>query len=173
MNIALLAEFESADALLRATHVLGAKMRVETFAPIDLPAVDVTLKLPRSPLAKLAFGGGMAGFVSVYALQWWTSVHAYPQNVGGRPANAVPAFMPIAFECAVLGAAIAAFFGLMIVLRFPRLWAAEDDVDGFERASIDRYWLRVDTMNAALRRDGVEQELLDCGALRIVPVDDE
>lgn len=172
MTIALLAEFESADAMLRATRVLSAKMHVETFAPIDLPVVDETLKLARSPLGRFAFAGGALGLILAYALQWWTSVRAYPLNVGGRPANAVPAFMPIAFECTVLGAAIAAFVGLMIVLRFPRLWAAEDATDGFERASIDRYWLRVDTISPTAQRDGVKQDLLDCGALRVVAMDD-
>jgi hypothetical protein len=43
----------------------------------------------------------------------------------------------------ILIGGIAAFAGLLIALRLPRLWQPVFEIDGFERASIDRYWVIV------------------------------
>jgi mono/diheme cytochrome c family protein len=169
-EIRLLAEFASPADLLRAVEVLGRENYhdIETYTPFDVPELDGPLGLRRSPLGWLALGGGLVGLVASYGIQWWANVHSYPVNAGGRPAHAVPAFLLATFEGTVLAASLAVFFGVLLVLRLPRLWSLEDEVEDFQRASIDRYWLAMRTFASERDRSHAEQVLHDAGALKTI-----
>jgi hypothetical protein len=171
---AIMAEFASADALVEAVGALvnaryGA---LETYAPFDIPELDAALHRPRSRIPMLVFLGGLAGLVLAYGIQWFADVVDYPLDVGGRPLHAVPAFIPSTFEGTVLGAALVAFFGLLWILRLPELWAPEFEVDGFERATIDRFWVRVGSIQSQLDAANAERLLRGAGAIRIVSAED-
>ena len=49
--------------------------------------------------------------------QWWTSAVSWPLNVGGKPWNSLPAFVPIIFEGMVLAAGLGTVFALLVVAR--------------------------------------------------------
>ncbi|HEY4219421.1 MAG TPA: DUF3341 domain-containing protein [Gemmatimonadaceae bacterium] len=166
----LLAEFGSADALVAAVRLLEreAYQGVDTFTPFDVPEVAGPLGLGRSGLGWVAGLGGVVGLVAAYGIQWWANVHSYPLNAGGRPVHAVPAFVLASFEGTILGAALAAFFGLLIVLRLPRLWSVEDEVEEFRRASVDRFWLAMPSFASDHDRAHAEELLRDAGAVRTI-----
>ena len=166
----VLGEFASADAMLSALDALrrGRYRDLETYAPFDLPEVDARLGLRRSRLGWLALAGGLAGLVAGYGIQWWANVRAYPLDVGGRPAHAIPAFVPATFEATVLGAALATFVGLLVRLGLPRLWAPVDEIEGFERAAVDRYWVAVGTLVSEQDCANAERLLREAGACRTV-----
>ena len=167
----LLAEFGSVDAMRRAVDALrGSYAEVETYTPFDVPEVDEPLGLRPSRIGWVAACGGICGLIASYGIQWWADVRSYPLNVGARPLHAVPAFLLPTFEGTVLGAALATFFGLLIMLRLPRLWAPVDEVDGFERASVDRFWIAIPTSAEDAERARAEHLLRDLGALRTVVV---
>jgi hypothetical protein len=65
----------------------------------------------------------------------------YPLNVGGRPLNSWPAFIPASLIVAILWAGAATLIGLLLILRLPRLHHPVFAVPGFERASEDRFFL--------------------------------
>ena len=169
-NVRLLAEFANAADLLRAVEALRRERYhdLETYTPFDIPELDAPLGLKRSFIGWIALAGGLAGLVVAYGIQWWANVHSYPLSVGGRPQHAVPAFIPATFEGMVLAASLAVFFGVLLVLRLPRLWSMEDDVEDFQRASIDRYWLSMRTFASERDRSRAERLLHDAGALRTV-----
>ncbi|HEX6534810.1 MAG TPA: DUF3341 domain-containing protein [Gemmatimonadaceae bacterium] len=168
----LFAEFESAEAMRAALDALRDERYhdLDTYAPFDIPELDEPLGLGRSWLGWLVFAGGLAGLVLSYGIQWWADVYSYPLAIGGRPRHAVPAFVPATFEGTVLVAALAAFFGLLVVLRLPRLWAPEDEIEDFERATIDRFWISIGTLASDLDRAHAEQLLRRSGARRVVTV---
>jgi hypothetical protein len=119
-------------------------------------------------LPVIVFVAGLLGGIASYAIQWYANAYAYPLNIGGRPAHAVPAFLIPTFEGTVLCAALAAFIGFFVIARLPRPWHPVFEIDGFERATIDRYWLAVDAADRRSAPDLTIRELGELSPLRIV-----
>ncbi|HEY5087011.1 MAG TPA: DUF3341 domain-containing protein [Gemmatimonadaceae bacterium] len=163
----VLGEFASADAMLTGVDALrdAGYQELETFTPFDMPELDERLGLPRSRIGWLVAASGLVGMVLAYGIQWWANVHNYPLNSGGRPVHAAPAFLLATFEGTVLCAAFGAFFGLLVWLRLPKLWAPVDEIDGFGRASVDRFWIAVGAIDTDGRGAKAQQILRESGAL--------
>jgi hypothetical protein len=167
------AEFADAIALVAAVRSLRGRgyARVETYSPMPLPELDETLAYRRSRLPALVFAGGVVGGAISYFIQWYANVYAYPLNLGGRPVHAVTAFIIPTFEGTILGAALTAFFGLWLVLRLPTYWHPVFELPGFDRVSVDRYWVAVSGDDP---RGGVEvtpNELRAVGAIRVLALE--
>ena len=175
MPWALLAEFDSADALLRAAKALrgDGHAEMEAFTPYPLPELDALLGIPRSPIRWWMLAGAVTGAVAAYGIQWWCTVVDYPLDVGGRPMHSAPAFIPITFELAVLGGALAGIVALLGYTRLPRLYDPMFTVEGFERASLDRYWLAVGRVDPGLVILRDAERLRALGALRVLSPDAE
>jgi hypothetical protein len=161
----LWAEFETPEAFARAYEqvVADGYTDVTTFTPYAVKTVVQGVGRSRVPWVML--GAGCFGAVFGYLLQWWCSARSYPINVGGRPLNSVPAFIPITFESAVLASCLAGFFVLLGLCGLPRLSHPAFEVEGFERASVDRFWIGVAKSDPEFA-EGLEARLVDLGALR-------
>ena len=170
MSDSVLAEFATANDMMNTLPRLReARLEhIETFTPFDVPGLPDALRERPSPVGWIALGGGIAGVLLGYGIQWWSDAHAYPLNVGGRPIHAVPAFAVATTETAMLCAAGAAFIGMLLLVRFPRLWAHEDEIENFERASIDRFWIEVDALGSIDEAERASTLLKAGGALRVV-----
>ena len=84
--------------------------------------------------------------------------------------HALPAFIPVTFELAILGAGLAAFVGLLIVLRLPQPWHPVFEVDGFERSSIDRFWVAISAEDPRYGAGRSARALEELTPLRVIPV---
>jgi hypothetical protein len=98
-------------------------------------------------------------------VQWWCNAHNYPINVGGRPLNSAPAFIPITFESAVLAASLVGFFAMLALCGLPRLSHPVFEIAGFDRASVDRFWVGIDDSDPRFD-EAVIGDLSRLGALR-------
>jgi hypothetical protein len=167
---ALLAEFTRVEPMLAALDALRRESYhdVETFTPYDVPDVDRRLGYGVTSLGKVSALGGLCGLLAAYGIQWWANVHSYPLNSGGRPAHAAPAFILATFEGMIAGAAVTAFVALFVLLRYPRPWSPEDEVDGFERATIDRFWIGMPVFASEHDREHAATILQRSGAVRTV-----
>jgi ActD protein len=167
---ALMAEFGSGPALLAGIRALRAcgLSRFDAFTPYEVAGLDELLGVRRSRLPWIALAFGLAAGGGAYLLQWWINVVDYPLNIGGRPYHSAPAFIPITFEMTVLFASAAALISAIVLGGLPRLWHPVFEVDGFERATIDRFWLAVGAGDAALDRARDTAALEAAGALRVV-----
>jgi hypothetical protein len=172
MRKGLLAEFDTASDLVNAVSQLQEKgyRHLETYSPFPVPGIDRRLKLKRSRIPVFVFLGGLLGAVLGYAIQWYANVWHYPQNIGGRPVHAIPAFIPVTFESAVLGAGLTAFVGVLIALRLPQLWHPVFEVDGFERATIDRFWIAIEAEDPHFGVVRCTRALEELSPIRVVPV---
>ena len=170
MRSGILAEFASPEELLDALGMLRHEgyRRLETYTPYPLEQAEERLALGRSRLPRFIFAGGLLGAMLGYGIQWYADVVSYPQNVGGRPVHAAPAFIPATFEATVLGAALVAFLGVLLALRLPELWAPVFEVDGFERSSVDRYWVGVDARDNRFEPRHIRRLLEGAHPLRVV-----
>jgi hypothetical protein len=157
----LIAEFETKEQLLVAIAATHGKR--EAYMPYDVEGVQEALGLPRSRIGWIALASGLAGGGGAFALEWWINCVDYPLNLGGRPDFSWPAFIPIAFEMTVLFAAAATLIACLVLGGLPRLWHPVFEIAGFERASIDRFWLSCDD-------DALAPALVAAGALRVVPL---
>jgi hypothetical protein len=167
---ALMAEFGSGPELLGGIRALSAcgLSRFDAFTPYEVAGLDELLGVRRSKLPWIALAVGLAAGGGAYLLQWWINVVDYPLNIGGRPYHSAPAFIPITFEMTVLFASAAALISAIVLGGLPRLWHPVFEVDGFERATIDRFWLAVGVGDAALDRARDTAALEAAGALRVV-----
>ena len=136
----LLAGFDSPHDLQRALGRLReAQIEVlETYTPPPLEE-----QAYGSPLPLAMFVAGIAGFVGFFFLMTYADVYAYPIDIGGRPAFAWPAFVPIAFELGVLCAMVVGFFGYFVICRMPQLYDPVDECDSFGRASRDGWFVAI------------------------------
>lgn len=171
LKAGIVAEFDTHERIVHAARELRAEgyVKVDAHTPYPMRELESALGMPRSPINWLAFAGGLMGATGAYVLQWWTSAVDYRLNVGGRPAHAAPAFVPITFEMAVLFSALTAVITLAVWSKLPALWQPVFEVQGFERASIDRFFLWISEEDVAFHPTLTPQLLFELGALRVVP----
>jgi len=166
MRSGIMAEFETPEALVRAYDALtrAGYTRITSWTPYPVRALTTRLSQP-SIVPWLMLSAALAGGGLAYLVQWWCNGYDYPIDVGGRPLNSVPASIPIAFESAVLAACLTGFVALMAFCGLPRLHHPVFEVEGFDRASVDRFWLGIDGADPRID-DRLPQELAAMGALR-------
>ncbi len=95
-------------------------------------------------IALLTLGAGIAGGIVGYGLQLWSMSRWYPYlNVGGRPYNSWPYYLPITYELVILLAALTALIGMIVLNGLPRPYHPVFNVPEFVRASQDRFFLLI------------------------------
>jgi hypothetical protein len=150
----LMAEFDNATALVEAATRarLAGYRKLDAFSPIPIEELNEALDIKRTRLPLLVLLGGIFGCFGGFGLAYWVSVYAYPLNVGDRPLNSWPQFIPVTFEMTVLGAALAAFIGMWAINRLPQPYHPVFNVDAFGRASTDRFFLVIETADPRFER---------------------
>ena len=115
--------------------------------------------------------GGIVGGLAGYGLQFYISVIATPLNVGGKPLNSWPSFVPVTFETTILGAALAGVIGLLLLNRLPMPYHPVFNVDSFMRASQDGFFLCIETTDPKFDRETTKKflEALQPQAIMEVP----
>ncbi len=142
----LLAEFEDPNELVAATrraHGEGYR-RMDAYSPLPIEELHDAVGAPHTKLPLVVLIGGLLGGLGGYFLQYWASTLAYPLNVGGRPLHSWPAFIPVTFECVILGAALSAVFGMLALNGLPQPYHPVFNVPRFALASRNRFFLCIE-----------------------------
>lgn len=142
----LIAEFSSRRQLIDAVEQARAAgyRGMEAYTPYPIEELNEALGHHHSRLPLIVLLGGVFGALAGFGLQYWTSVVAYPLNVGGRPLNSWVSFIPVTFETTILFAAFAAVLGMLALNRLPMPYHPVFGVRRFKLASRDRYFLALD-----------------------------
>lgn len=138
----LLGEYGTPERLV--TAVRGAReagmKRVNAFTPFPVDEVAEALGFKDDRISWLGLIGGVVGLVGAYAMQIATNLD-YPLNIGGRPLLSLQAFALIGFELTVLFSVSFMVFGLFVLNRLPRYNHPLFDIERFERATRDGFFL--------------------------------
>ena len=142
----LMAEFEDPTTLVEAaiaTRNAGYTC-VDAYSPFPIEELHHALHTQSTKLPLIVLIGGIVGCLSGYLLQFWVSTMAYPLNIGGKPLHSWPAFIPVTFECTILGAALAAVLGMLALNGLPQPYHPVFNVARFALASRNRFFLCIE-----------------------------
>lgn len=160
----LMAEFDNSDALLAAARGVrdAGYTKIDAYTPMPIHGLGeaVGFRDKDNKVAPAVLTGGIIGLLVGAGLQYWTSVIAYPMNIGGRPYNSWPMFVPPAFETTILFAAFAAVFGMLAMNGLPQPYHPVFNAPRFHLASQERFFLVVEAADPKFEADGTRR-LLD------------
>jgi hypothetical protein len=142
----LLAEFEGQDRLVAAAHAAhqDGYRRMDAYTPFPVEGLAEAIGFRTTRLPMVILIGGLVGCVGGFFLQYWVSVWAYPVNIGGRPLNSWPAFIPVTFELTILLAAVTAVFGMLGLNGLPMPYHPLFNVPRFSEASRASFFLCIE-----------------------------
>src|SRR5262249_22446809 len=148
------AEFENPTALLQAVHAArqAGYRRMDAYTPMPVEGLAEALGFQRTRLPMVIFLGGLIGCVGGFFMQYFAAVVHYPINVGRRPLNSWPAFLPVTFELTILLAALTAVLGMLGMNRLPMPYHPVFHVPRFALASQDRFFLLIEAVDARFDR---------------------
>jgi hypothetical protein len=168
---AIAAEFAEPQELCDAVHRCRARYQhVDAYAPYAVDGLAEAVGFRRNRVALCALLGGVAGAIGIYVLMWYSAVVDYPINSGGRPLDAWQVFIIPTFEVTVLGAALAAFIGMLMLNGLPRLNHPIFNAPDFDLASRNRFFLSVRASDAAFHPDGVRAFLAGLAPVHVFEV---
>ena len=169
----LMAEFASADALVQGARKMYAEgyRRLDTYSPFPIEPAWEAIGAHDTRLQKLVLGGGIAGAIGGFGLCYWTQVIAYPLNIGGRPFNSWPSFIPVTFEVTILVAALTTVFGMLALNGLPMPYHPVFNVKRFSLASSEAFFLSVEADDPKFDRKATLDFMKTIGAREINEVE--
>jgi Protein of unknown function (DUF3341) len=165
----VMAEFENPNDLVaaaRRVYSLGYR-RINGYSPYPIEELSEAIGFTHTSLPLIVFIGGLLGGIGGFLMQYWIEVIDYPINVGGKPFNSWPAFIPITFECTVLAAAFSAVLGMLVLNRLPQPYHPVFNVPNFALATRDRFFLAVEANDSKFDHGEVVALLKSLNALEV------
>lgn len=159
----LMAEFLTPQELLDALHKVHAEgyEKLDAYTPYPVEAINHEVcRHKKSVVSKIVLCGGLTGATFGLLFQGWAmgawpwlqeltykvfGYGGYAFNIGGRGYFSWPAFIPVTFELTILFSAFSAVIGMFAVNGLPAPYHPVFNVDRFERATNDRFFLVIES----------------------------
>ena len=168
-----IAEFRTQQEVIDAANRLRSRgfTHWDIYGPAPIEEIEAVVPTRRGSYVTIIMAvAAVAGACFGYFLQYWITVINYPINVGGRPLNSWPGFVPTAWEICALFTVWFGFFAFVAFCRLPRLYHPIFGVPGFERATQDRFFICVEATDALYRPDRLHRIFGRCSALSVSEV---
>ena len=117
----IMAEFDNPSDLVaaaRRTYQEGYR-RINGYSPYPIEELSEAIGFTRTSLPLIVLIGGTLGGLGGFFMQYWMAVIDYPLNVGGKPFNSFPLFIPVTFELTVLFSGLIA---IAVLFARHRMW---------------------------------------------------
>ena len=171
----LLAEFEHPGDLLEAVRRARAAgyRKMDAYTPFPVEHLSEALGFGHTNLPLIVLIGGLVGCAGGFALQYWISAIDYPLNIGGRPLNSWPAFIPVTFELTILLAALAAVLGMLGLNGLPMPYHPLFNSPRFALASRNRFFLCIESKDRHFNREATAKFLSELKSNGVSEVTEE
>lgn len=145
----ILAAYKTPQAVVSAARLARESgfTSFDAYSPFPVDGLAEAIGFRKNRMPTVVLVGGIVGGCAGYFMQWYATVISYEINVGGRPYHSWPMYLPITFEMIILGAALAAVLGMLGLNGLPRPNHPLFAVDGFERATYDRFFLCISALD--------------------------
>jgi hypothetical protein len=166
MNRNLMGVFTREEEILEVTRACRAQGYeiVDVYAPYAVHGLDRAMGLTPSRITWVCFLLGAMGAGGMLWFQIWASAVDWALNVGGKPLNSYQAFIPVAFETAVLMAGVGTVGVLLLRSRlFP--WVKADLAH--PRVTDDHFVLAIRQTDADLDPGMAERIMREHGAIDV------
>ncbi len=153
----IMAEFNDPQSLLdgaNAAREAGYK-DIDAYSPFPIHGLSEAIGFHHTKLSAVVLAMGVLGGIGGFFMCWYANVISYPLNIGGKPFNSWPAWIPITFECTILLAAFGAVFGMLALNGLPMPYHPVFNVKRFENASRDRFFLVIQSRDPKFDSDSV------------------
>jgi hypothetical protein len=163
----LIAEFDSPEALLEAARRAFAAgfRKIDAYSPFPVDGLAEAIGFHHTRVPLIVLIGGIIGCLGGFYLQYWVAVIDYPINIGGRPFNSWPSFIPVTFELTILIASLFAFFGVLALNRLPMPYHPVFNVERFQLASRNRFFLCIEAVDRNFEPERTRRFLDEIGSL--------
>ena len=168
----LMAEFPDAESLLAAVRRVrdAGYTKFDAFSPFPIHGMPEAIGFKDRSVAPIVLGGGIVGLMVGYGLEYWTSVIAYPLNIGGRPYHSWPMFIPPAFETTILFASISALVGMLALNGLPQPYHPVFNAPRFSLASQESFFLVIESADPKFDGNTTRQMLTSLQPREVVEV---
>jgi hypothetical protein len=170
----ILAEYHDPESLMEAAKKArdAGYTRLDAFTPFPVHGLNEALGQKPTRIQWLILAGGIAGGVGGFFMQWYANVVSWPWNVGGRPLNSWPSWMPVTFELTVLLAAFTAVIGMFVLNGLPQPYHPVFNVKAFDNASRDKFFLCVPASDPKFSADQTKIFLRNLNPLAVHDVEE-
>ena len=171
----LVGEFVTPEQLIHAVEKVreAGYRRLDAYSPFPVEGLAEAMGFKRNRVPLLTLIGGLTGGLSGFGFQYWANVSSYPMNIGGRPLNSWPAFIPVTFEMTVLGAALFAVFGMLALNRLPQPHHPVFNAPRFSHASTDRFFICIEARDPQFHLADTARFLQGLRAHHVTEVSDD
>ena len=156
--------------LPRETYDAGYR-QINGYSPFPIEELSEAIGFRKSALPLIVLIGGVLGGLGGFFLQYWTEVIDYPINVGGKPFNSWPAFIPITFECTVLVAAFSAVLGMLALNKLPQPYHPVFNAPNFALATRDSFFLVIESKDPKFDHDAAVRFLKNLDPREVIDVE--
>lgn len=169
-----MAEFETPEEVLAAAHRTRAAgfKRIDAFTPFPVEGLAEAIGFEWTAVPIIVFCGGLIGGLSGFGMCFYANVISYPWNIGGKPPNSWPMWIPITFELTILGAALSAVIGMLALNGLPTPHHPMFNVERFALASTDRFFLCIKSRDKKFDLQATKAFLQDLRPQGVYEVED-